>query len=1017
MDLSWIESEVLRIVRELVERVGSRRALRALAPEAALERDLGLGSLERVELLLLLGDRFGVELPETVATEALTIRDLANAVARAGGAAAGPGAQEGAVPARVPLTPALPLAGRGGPREAAEVERHAGGGGLGESVDVEQHEGRGGPSEVRSSVHHAEARGGAAATDRGAPAGDPSSATTLVGLLLARAALTPDLPHVHLREEDGKEVTVTFRTLADGAAGIASGLCERGLSPGAPVALMLPTGADFFHAFFGVLLAGGIPLPLYPPHRADQIEEYAGRQAEILAAAEASLLVTATRTEGLASLVEARVPSLRGVTTAAELRRSPESFPVPRVRADSIALLQYTSGSTGLPKGVVLTHANLLANVRAISAGMGITAGDVVVSWLPLYHDMGLIGSWLGSLYAGVEAHVFSPLAFLARPQRWLWAMHEKRGTITAAPNFAYDLCARKIPERALEGLDLSSWRVALNGAEPVSPRTVDLFNARFAKYGFRPGAMFPAYGLAENAVALTFPPPGRGARLDVVERRRFMEEGVAAPAPASAPAVAAGAPLVFVGAGAAVAGSEVRVVDAEERPVAERRQGRIQFRGTSASPGYYKHPEATSAFVRGDGWRESGDLGYLADGELFVTGRSKDLVIKAGRNLAPQEVEDLAGSVQGVRHGSVAAFAAPGDDGTEALVVVAETRAQEAVDRERITSAIAERVVAALGVSPDRIVLAGAGAVPKTSSGKIRRAACREAYLRGDFEPQRGRRLSSARARAAWAFVVRADRGVRRTARSAAKLVYGLWVLGVLAGTLAPVWCALHLARPGASASALLRLWGRTALALAGLTPRVVGRERLPARGPAVLVSNHTSYLDVVVLISVLPGVTRMVAKADLAEGRLLGLILDRASSLFVRREDPRAGVEDAARVESRLAAGDTVLFFPEGTFTPATGVRPFKLGAFKAATATGALVVPLALRGIREVLRDLTWLPRFGPIEVRVGEPLRPQGQSLAEMARLRDLSREWMAAASGEPLLDLVRAGVPLEGPGAG
>ncbi len=956
MNAAAIEREVIQQVRELVRELGSGRAAVLVAPGASLDRDLGLGSLERVELVVRLEAAFGVGLPEQAIVQARTVADLAAEVTRA------------RIDGRVAPT-------AGGARAPATEEFVA-----------------------------ARAPAEAVSAEPEDPLRFLETSPTLVELLARRAAATPDTVHIWLREDEGEERPISYGDLYRSAASLAAGLAEQGIPAGAPVALIFPTGREFFQAFFGVLMAGGVPLPLYPPHRLDQIEEYAGRQAAILSHAEVRLLLTSTRTELLGSILRTRVRSLERVGSVAELARHAPATLGARVRPEDLALLQYTSGSTGMPKGVMLTHANLMSNLRAIAHGTGLTPQDVCVTWLPLYHDMGLIGTWLGAMAAGIPTHVMSPTAFLTRPQRWLWAIHQHRGTITAAPNFAYGLCAAKLPDRALEGLDLRCWRVALNGAEPISPAGMRRFIERMGKYGFRPEAMFPAYGLAENSVALTFPPLGRRPRIDRVDRSAFVGSGRAvATASETVPA------MEFVGVGSAALGSEVRVVDAGGRAVAERVVGRIQFRGESATPGYYRHEDETARLIGPGGWHETGDLGYWADGELFVSGRVKDLVIKAGRNLAPQEIEELAGAVPGVRTGSVAAFAAPLINGDEGLVIVAESRVEGADARSEVVRGIAERIVSVLGVAPDDVVLVAAGTVPKTSSGKIRRSACREAWMRGELHgPRTGH---------AWVFLARAvvERAIERVARIAWKcgaFAYGLWALAAVFLPYLPIWALCRGARPGPRTSALVRSWARLGLALAGLTPKVRGAEHLRGPGARVIVANHTSYLDSIVLAAVLPGEPRGVAKSELLDDPAFGPLVRATGAYIVRRDDMQKGLGDEAKIEAGLTAGDCVVWFPEGTFTPATGLRPFKLGAFKAAAAAGVPVVPVALRGVRDVLRDRTAIPRWGRIEVHVGPPIHAGSSQWREVVRLRDRAREWIGAECGEPILDLVRAGVPVE-----
>jgi acyl-CoA synthetase (AMP-forming)/AMP-acid ligase II len=410
------------------------------------------------------------------------------------------------------------------------------------------------------------------------------------------------------------------------------------------------------------------------------------------------------------------------------------------VAPDDTALLQYTSGSTGAPKGVVLTHANLLANIRAMASATAASTDDVFVSWLPLYHDMGLIGAWLGSLCVGFPLLVMSPLSFLARPVRWLRAISDHAATLSAAPNFGFELCVRRIAAADLAGVDLSSWRIAFNGAEPVSPSTLERFVARFEPYGLRPGALAPVYGLAEAGVGLTFPPPGREPVVDRIDRRALTHAGAAVPAsPDDATAQR------VVACGRALPGYEVRIVDTLGHLVGDRHEGRVEFRGPSATAGYYRDPEATRRLFDG-GWLDTGDLGYTAGGDVYVTGRVKDIIIRAGRNLHPDELEEVVGAVPGVRTGCVAAFAsADPEAGTERLVVAAETHLTDASARDALHAAIVDAAVDVLGTPPDEVVLLAPRTLPKTSSGKIRRAASRDRYERGELAQPRSHRGTSA--------------------------------------------------------------------------------------------------------------------------------------------------------------------------------------------------------------------------------------------------------------------------------
>jgi 1-acyl-sn-glycerol-3-phosphate acyltransferase len=622
------------------------------------------------------------------------------------------------------------------------------------------------------------------------------------------------------------------------------------------------------------------------------------------------------------------------------------------------------------------------------------------VSWLPLYHDMGLIGAWLTCLHLGLPLTLLPPTAFLARPERWLWAIHQRRGTLSPAPNFAYELCARRVPDEALEGLDLSSWRVALNGAEPVSPGTIDRFVRRFSPCGFRREAMLPVYGLAECSVALTFPPVGRGPSFDRVARGPFQRGGRAEPA---APGDAGA--LEFVSAGSELPGHEVRIVDDAGADVPERVVGRLVFRGPSMTSGYYRKPEATAAITLPGGWLDSGDLAYRAQGVVHVCGRRKDLIIKGGRNLVPQEIEEAAAGVDGIRRGCVVAFGVENAAlGTEGLVVVAETRATDPTERDRLMGAVTERVAEAIEVPPDQVVLVAPGVVPKTSSGKVRRTATKDLFLAGGLGRPPGT-TTGQKARLAAAVLGEAARPALARARRG---LYAAWLAVALPLLLLPTWLLVALVPGRRFAFALARFASAAGLRIVGCRLDVEGRERLPRKGPLVLACNHASYADVAALLALLPADFLFVAKREVLSYPLIGSFVKRCRHLTVDRWDALQSVADAELVAAALRDGEAVLFFPEGTFVAATGLRPFRLGAFMAAATAGVPVVPLALRGTRHVMRGDWGLPRPGRISLWVGEPIAPGGTGMPALVHLRSRVADAIAAHCGEPRLDLVAAG---------
>jgi len=899
--------------------------------DARLDADLGLDSLSRVELLSRIERAFGVRLAERVIAEAETPRDLLRAV-------------EGA---RV----ASPAAARDAPSPPAEGA----------------------------------ARGGASA---------PDDIPTLVDALEWHAREHPQRVHVQLLDEDEQVQPLTYAALLEAASRLAAGLVARGLGPGDAVAIMLPTGREYLEAFVGVLLAGGTPVPVYPPARAKQIEEHFLRHARILTNAGARMLVTFDEVKQVSRLLAARVPGLEHLATPAELAASGPLGLRPALSPQQVAFLQYTSGSTGDPKGVVLTHANILASLRSMRRALRATPDDVFVSWLPLYHDMGLIGAWLGALVVGFPLVLMSPLAFLARPERWPQAIHRFGGTISGGPNFAYELCVRRVHDEHLEGVRLDGWRLAFNGAEPVLPGTIERFGERFAPFGFDARAMMPVYGLAEATLGVAFTPLGRGPRVDRISREALFTRSLARPA-------SGGDAMEVVSSGIAIPDFELRVVDDAGREAADREEGEIEFRGPGCTSGYHRNPDATRRLFHGD-WLRSGDRGYLADGELHVTGRDKDVVIRAGRNVYPYALEQAVAEIEGVRRGCVAVFGS-GDpeSGTERLVVLAEVREQDPVRHDAIRREIESLTLAHLDLPADEVVLAPPHTVLKTSSGKIRRAALGERHARGEL---------LARERAPWlqVLVLGAESALpaaRRALRRLRALGYAVWFAAALALTVLWAWPAVVLlpgrrARWGAARAA-----ARTLLALAGIRLRVHGTP--PPAGGGVLVANHQSYLDGLVLVAVLAEPFAFVAKRELRESGFARRFLDALGVLYVERFEAGRGVDDAAAIVRALGRGERVAFFPEGTFHRMPGLLPFQLGAFEAAVAAGVQVFPAVIAGTRNVLRGEEWFPRRHPVEVRFLEPVAAgaSGGSARWSAavQLRAEVRARMLAASAEPDLD--------------
>ena len=934
-DPAVVGARLLSVVQELALELQSHEATRLdVRLDSDLDRDLGLDSLGRAELLLRLDRAFGVRLPEQLISEAATPQDLVDGVL-----AAKPGQHLADIQSVAP-TAALP--------EAIE----------------------------------------------------PSHAQTLLEALAVHVRAHAARPHIHLWLNDQTERPITYGDLDRSARQSAAGLLDLGIQPGERVAIMLPTSADFFVAFFAVLMVGAIPVPVYPPFRRAQIEDHMRRQAGILRNAQASLLITDAEIRPLATLLMGLVEDLRGVTITADLSRaSGIAQPIPAM-ADTIALIQYTSGSTGDPKGVVLTHANLLSNIRAMGEAMQATSRDVFVSWLPLYHDMGLIGAWLGSLYFGAPLAVMPPLAFLANPARWLWSLHRHHATLSAGPNFAFELCLKGVRDEDIKGLDLSALRMVVNGAEPVSPSTIARFAERFGAYGFRAEAMAPVYGLAESSVGLAFPPVGRAPLIDHVERTALTRDGDAvAAAPDDAMA------LQFVACGRPLPRHQIRIVDDTGRELPDRRQGRLEFKGPSTTSGYFRNPDKTKALFDGP-WLDSGDLAYIANGDVYLTGRIKDIIVRAGRKIYPHELEEAVGQIEGIRKGCVVAFAS-GDarTGTERLVVMAETRRTDETELQRLRDEISRSSIALLEMPPDEIVLVPPRTVPKTSSGKIRRSAARTLYESGGMEEKN---------RALWMQLARlGSEGMlhraRRLARRTADQVYAAywWAMLVLHGLI--VWPLVLLLPARRWRHAAVTSMGRSFLRLSGISLEVSGWAALPSSG-LMIVANHASYLDGLVLTAAIGGELSFIAKQDLQRQFIAGPFLRRLGTIFVRRVDAKGGVEDWETMLRAAREGARLVTLPEATFSRMPGLLPFRLGAFLVAAQAGIAVLPVTLRGPRMILRADQWFPHRGRIQVLIGTPIHPEGSDFAAAVQVRDRCRAIILEQSGEPDLAHERVDLP-------
>jgi fatty-acyl-CoA synthase len=545
--------------------------------------------------------------------------------------------------------------------------------------------------------------------------------------------------------DEQSEAYFSYTAIERSSARFGGALQALGLRKGDRVALIIPSNDDFILCFMGAIRAGIVPVPIYPPLALGQLQAYLDNTRHIVAKCGARALVTTSKIKRLLGTVQAECPALEQVVAIEGIRESLEPLRAEKITLDDVAFLQFTSGSTSRPKGVTLTHGNLAANVKCIMEdGLQINETDVGISWLPLYHDMGLIGFVLAPLYHRVPIVYLSALTFLKRPVSWFQAVSKHKGSIAYGPNFAYALCVKRIRENDLAGLDLSTWRVAGCGAEPIRPETLEGFVAAFGKIGFRKEALYPSYGMAESSLGIAFSELGEGMKTISVDGPTLWSAGEA-----KLVAEDADDAIRLVSCGPEFPGHQVRVFDPEDAtsatPLPDRKVGELRIAGPSVMRGYWEDAERTREVFAGS-FMKTGDLGFLESGHVFICGRSKEVIIVNGRNYYPQDMEWEAGKVDGVRRGNVVAFGSRDPSGQERdrerVVVSFEVQDSERLAQAAaLGAAVRKAVQEGIGLTLDDVVALPPGALPKTSSGKLQRAKTRELYETGELMGRSGGR------------------------------------------------------------------------------------------------------------------------------------------------------------------------------------------------------------------------------------------------------------------------------------
>jgi len=542
------------------------------------------------------------------------------------------------------------------------------------------------------------------------------------------------------RDQDGN--FYSFQKLREEAMRRAAHFRSYGLKKGDRLAMVIPEGEDFVPTFLGAVWAGIVPVPLYPPLSLGKLDAYVDTLIGILTKARPLYVVTSSKVQTIIWGGISKVPSIKGVITTEELLTpapAGASGEKADVGPDDLCFLQFTSGSTSTPKGVAVTHANLRANSWAIMVDglKSHTDVDHGVSWLPLYHDMGLIGFVIAPMFHRVSVTFIPTMTFVRNATIWLRTIHRVRGTITFAPNFAYALAVKRAKPEQIASLDLSSMRHFGCGAEPINSTTMRSFVETFSKSGLKPEAMLPSYGMAEATLAISFIGVDEAISTDVIDTNAYQQDRKAEPAPVEA--LANGKAQEVVCCGKPFPKHEVGIFDDAGKRLGERAIGEIWVRGPSVARGYYEDPEATERAF-GNGWLKTGDFGYLANGNVYITGRKKDIIIINGRNYDPQRMEWIVDELPEVRKGSTVAFSRPGST-SEELVIVLESRTQKPTE---LIELVKQKINENLQLIPVDVVLAPVGSLPRTSSGKLQRAKTRQQYLDGTVGKEGVRTIGS---------------------------------------------------------------------------------------------------------------------------------------------------------------------------------------------------------------------------------------------------------------------------------
>lgn len=535
----------------------------------------------------------------------------------------------------------------------------------------------------------------------------------------------PDQVAIYLQHAGQEDLPITYHELLNRAVGTQHALEDQGIKPGEVVLLILQHGEDLIYSYFGIILHGAIPSIM--PYLTEKLQpdRYRADLSALIDVTQPAAIITFADFESEVRSALKTDDSVRTVIIAEDISKTGQpSFDLNRRQPEDVVLLQHSSGTTGLQKGVALSHQSVLNQITTYADVLHISPEDVVVSWLPLYHDMGLIAGFLMPLLYGLPLVLMSPFDWVRAPYRLMHAINKYKGTLVWLPNFAYNFCATKIRPRHMEGVDLSSWRAVINCSEPMRHESHQLFLETFQPYGFKESALATSYAMAENTFAVTQGGIDRPVTIDPIDRESLQVDRIAHPAMENRPTIN------MVSAGPPIPNTEVKVIDAKGNTLPDRHIGEIALRSNCMLTAYYHRPNVTKqSFL--DGWYLTGDFGYMLNGEVFITGRKKDLIIVGGKNIYPQDLERLAMTVPGVHPGRVVAFGIFSQRaGTEQVVIAAEVDHVEPSEKQRIADDIRQTVTQGSAVALRHVHLVDEGWIIKTSSGKTARLANRDKFI-----------------------------------------------------------------------------------------------------------------------------------------------------------------------------------------------------------------------------------------------------------------------------------------------